>query len=239
MGLTQIPTSMVKDFDLAGMAIGDVLTFDGTKWVAQPGVPSGTILQYAGAAPPNGWLLCDGSAINRASYAGLFAVLGTTYGNGNGTTTFNLPDFRGRVAVGCDNMGIGSANRLTSIQADVLGGSGGVEAVAPAGSISLSGTVGSTTLSSNQIPSHNHLPSVVSANWTASTSPNGWGSGTWSSSGAGAVSGGNPTTPSSAMIKNTGNGESHTHSFSGSGELTGISMDVTQPWLAINYIIKA
>lgn len=239
MALTQIPAKMVKDFNLAAVTAGDVMTFDGTHWVAQPGVPAGTILQYAGVEPPNGWLLCDGRAISRASYAGLFDVLGILYGVGDGATTFHLPDFRGRVAVGRDNMGVGSANRLTSAQADVMGGNGGGESVIPTGSIPLSGTVGSTTLSANQIPSHNHLPSVVSANWTASTSPNGWGSGTWSSAGAGAVSGGNPTTPSSAMIKNTGNGESHTHSFSGSGDLTGISINVTQPWLAINYIIKA
>lgn len=229
---------MVKDFNLAAVAAGDVLTFNGTHWVAQPGVPAGTILQYAGAEPPNGWFLCDGSAVNRASHAGLFAVLGTLYGSGDGTTTFNLPDFRGRVPVGLDSMGGNSANRITALQADMLGGNGGLEARSPAGSISLSGAVGDTTLSQAQIPSHTHTPNVFSANWSASTSPNGWGSGTWSS-GAGAVSGGNPANPSSSMIGNTGSGNSHSHSFSGSGSLTGASMDVTQPWLAVNYIIKA
>lgn len=63
--------------------------------------PTGTIQQFAGsAAPSTDWLLCDGSAISRTFYAALFAVIGTTYGGGDGSTTFNLPDLRGRIAVG-------------------------------------------------------------------------------------------------------------------------------------------
>lgn len=220
MGLTQIPTSMVKDFDLAGMAVGDVLTFDGTKWVAQPGVPSGTMLQYAGTAPPNGWLLCDGSAVSRASYAGLFAVLGTAYGSGNGTTTFNLPDFRGRVPVGLDNMGGASANRVTASQADALGGAGGNESQTLSGSVELSGSVGSTTLSESQMPSHTHVYSKET-NFT--------GSGGF---------GGGASQVQATSTTSTGGSASHSHSFSGSGSLSG-SLSVTQPWLAVNYIIKA
>lgn len=55
----------------------------------------GAVTMFAGATAPNGWHLCDGSAISRIDYAALFAVIGTTYGTGNGTTTFNLPDTRG------------------------------------------------------------------------------------------------------------------------------------------------
>jgi len=55
----------------------------------------GAVTMFAGATAPNGWHLCDGSAISRTDYAALFAVIGTTYGTGNGTTTFNLPDTRG------------------------------------------------------------------------------------------------------------------------------------------------
>jgi len=237
--LTQVTTDMVKAAEALELNPGDVLTFDGTKWVAQPGVPSGTVMQFAGTTVPTGWLLCDGRTVSRASYAGLFAALGSTYGAGDGTTTFNLPDLRGRVPVGLDNMGGSSANRITASQADVLGGNGGLEARTPAGSVSLSGTVGATTLSQSQIPSHSHTPSIVSANWSPSTNPNGWGSGTWSSTGAGAVSGGNPTTPQTSIMGFTGSSSSHDHSFSGSGSLTGSSLDVTQPWLALSYIIKA
>lgn len=60
----------------------------------------GEIRQYAGETAPSGWLLCDGSAINRITYSELFEVIGTTYGEGNGSTTFNIPDMRGRVGIG-------------------------------------------------------------------------------------------------------------------------------------------
>lgn len=62
--------------------------------------PSGTLVPYAGASAPGGWLFADGSAQSRTTYATLFGVIGTTYGAGDGSTTFNLPDVRGRVPVG-------------------------------------------------------------------------------------------------------------------------------------------
>lgn len=66
-------------------------------------VPPGTVNMFAGASAPNGWLLCDGSAVSRETYADLFAVIGTTYGSGDGSTTFNLPNLKGRVPVGLDS----------------------------------------------------------------------------------------------------------------------------------------
>lgn len=65
-------------------------------------VPPGMLAPYAGKTAPAGWLLCDGSAVSRTAYAALFAVIGTTYGAGNGSTTFALPDLRGRVAAGAN-----------------------------------------------------------------------------------------------------------------------------------------
>jgi len=83
-------------------------------------VPPGTIVATARATAPTGWLLCDGSAVSRTgANADLFAAIGTTYGAGNGTSTFNLPDFRGRVIVGVD----GAAARMPDN--DALGSSGG------------------------------------------------------------------------------------------------------------------
>ena len=64
------------------------------------GMPTGSLIDWPAAAPPAGFLLCDGSAVSRTTYATLYALLGSTYGAGDGSTTFNLPDFRGRVAVG-------------------------------------------------------------------------------------------------------------------------------------------
>ena len=70
---------------------------------AVPVMPVGCVIPFAGAAAPTGWLLCQGQAISRTTYAQLFSVIGTTYGSGDGKTTFNLPDMRGRVAVGSDS----------------------------------------------------------------------------------------------------------------------------------------
>ena len=76
-----------------------------------PLVPIGTILDFAAATPPTGYLVCDGSAVSRTDYAALFAVIGTTWGAGDGSTTFNLPDFRGRTAIGA---GTGTASDATA-----------------------------------------------------------------------------------------------------------------------------
>src|SRR5215831_373279 len=64
------------------------------------GVPTGCVLEFAGSAAPSGFLLCDGSAVSRSIYATLFGIISTTYGVGDGSSTFNVPDVRGRVIVG-------------------------------------------------------------------------------------------------------------------------------------------
>lgn len=101
----------------------------------------GEIVFQSAASPltPNGWGLCAGQAVSRSTYADLFAAIGVTYGAGDGSTTFNLPDLRGRVPAGLDNMGGTAANRITG--GTTLGGNGGTEAV---------------TLTSAQIPAHVH-----------------------------------------------------------------------------------
>lgn len=68
-------------------------------------VPSGMMMPYAGASAPSGFLMCDGSAVSRSVYASLFTAVGTTWGPGDGSTTFNVPDCRGRTAFGKDASG--------------------------------------------------------------------------------------------------------------------------------------
>ncbi|MBR9844777.1 MAG: tail fiber protein [Algicola sp.] len=82
--------------------------FDGTSWdrilkESKDPVPTGAIFSFPVDMPPTGYLVCDGSAVSRTIYAELFALLGTTYGSGDGTTTFNLPDYRGKFLRGHDN----------------------------------------------------------------------------------------------------------------------------------------
>lgn len=95
---------------------------------------TGVVFPFAGSTAPAGWLLCDGSAVSRATYATLFGVIGTTYGAGDGSTTFNLPDLRGRVVAGRDDMGGVAAGRITDagngnpgISGATLGATGGVD----------------------------------------------------------------------------------------------------------------
>ena len=73
---------------------------------------TGLVLPFAGSAAPDGWLVCDGRAVSRETYGELFTAIGVTYGAGNGTTTFNIPDCRGRVIAGKDDMGGTAAGRL-------------------------------------------------------------------------------------------------------------------------------
>ena len=108
-------------------------------------MPSGAVTPYAGSSAPTGFLLCDGSAISRTTYSGLFTAISTTYGTGDGSSTFNIPDLRGRVVAGQDDMGGSSANRLTDqtggLNGDTLGDTGGSE---------------THTLSTAQMPAHTH-----------------------------------------------------------------------------------
>ena len=82
-------------------------------------IPPASVLPYAGGSAPEGWLLCDGSAINRTTYAALFAAIGTSHGSGDGSTTFNLPDYRwtflrGRgPAISVTGSGTASSNQAT------------------------------------------------------------------------------------------------------------------------------
>ncbi len=78
-------------------------------------VPTGGMMSFAGSTSPTGWLICDGQAVSRTQYAALFGVIGTTYGNGDGTATFTLPDLRRRVPVGAGGARVaGPATSLAS-----------------------------------------------------------------------------------------------------------------------------
>ena len=81
-------------------------------------VPTGAVMQWTTNSAPTNWLMCDGTAVSKSTYANLFAVIGTTYGVGNGSTTFNLPNLKTRVPVGRD---------VNDTSFDTLGETGGAK----------------------------------------------------------------------------------------------------------------
>lgn len=132
-----------------GVGLQDAATI---KQAVASAAPIGAMLPYGGDTAPPNWLLCYGQAISRATYATLFGIFGTKYGAGDGSTTFNLPDWRGRSFFGLDNMGGTDANRVTTagsgIDGKTLGAAGGAQSV---------------TLAETQMPAHTHGASTESA----------------------------------------------------------------------------
>lgn len=143
-GLTAAPTNGQIDigtssgtFSRTTLSAGTGVTVtngSGTITIASAGAnPAGAVIAFAGSAAPSGYLICDGSAVNRTTYASLYSAIGTTYGVGDGSTTFNLPDLRGRTIIG---VGTGSG-----LSARTLASVGGEE---------------THTLTTSEMPSHNH-----------------------------------------------------------------------------------
>ncbi|TMJ01415.1 MAG: phage tail protein [Alphaproteobacteria bacterium] len=168
----------------------------------------GQILIFAGNFAPAGWMTCQGQSLPISEYETLFNLIGTTYG-GDGQATFNLPDLRGRAPV---HMGQGSG-----LSSYAIGQNGGVEAV---------------TITTQQMPSHNHLVQVITGN-TASNTSTPSGSTILSDetqSGAAtasfvyvANSGANQNTLATQTIANSGGNQPHEN---------------RQPLLVLNYIIS-
>ena len=105
-------------------------------------MPSGSIIAFGGAAAPDaGWLLCDGSDVNRTTYARLFAAISTAYGTGNGSSTFGLPDLRDRVL-----LGKGSNNSTLGTE---TGSAAASSVITNATGVTGTATSGSTTASTN------------------------------------------------------------------------------------------
>ena len=100
---------------------GQVLTVSGTVPTWGAGFPSGVMLDYGGTAAPTGWLACDGAAVSRTTYAALFTAIGTIWGAGNGSTTFNVPSLARYTTVG-------SGGTATATLSNTVGSKGGEEA---------------------------------------------------------------------------------------------------------------
>lgn len=154
------------------------------------GVPVGAMMAFGGTTVPTGWLLCFGQAVSRSAYAALFAAIGITYGQGDGSSTFNIPDKRGRISLGADNMGGSPAGVVTQavsgVNAALVGAIGGDQhAQADSGLAVSAGTATSVVTD----PGHLHVFKPVSDG----------GTGTF----AGGRAGG-PGTPMNTEIATTG-----------------------------------
>lgn len=174
--------------------------------------PAGMLKIWPTNTPPIGWLLCYGQAISRTVYAKLFGVIATVFGVGDGSTTFNVPDFRGRIPLGKDNMGGTSANRVTNAQADTIGGAAGDETLAAHMHTGPSHT--------HTGPAHTH---TIPKSATVGTFTN--------------VAGGVDPSTSSATSSSDGTGNTGAGGTGNTGS-TGAGSNNMTPYLTMNYIIK-
>lgn len=227
------------------------------------GVPAGTIVPYGGiitsdtstssaTAPPSGWLWCRGQTVAQASYPALYAAIGTTFNTGGeASTDFRLPDLRGRIPIGLDNMGGSDAGRLDV--SNTLGASGGSQyhtlstsqmpnhahTFTPSGSVSISSVTGSVSGSiSGTTNSVGIYPIIDSFLGYGDAAPN--------SASGNAIYG--PATSYhdhtvSGTFSGSISGGSGTGSFSGFGGTTsydgsGSGVNHLPPYLLVHYIIK-
>jgi microcystin-dependent protein len=190
-------------------------------------IPLGGLIEFTGSTAPNAsFVLPFGQAISRTTYAAYYALVGTTYGAGDGSSTFNVIDKRGRVSAGKDDMGGSSANRLTNqtggLDGDTLGATGGSE---------------THTLTEAQLATHTHA---------GTTDSNGahthdvkysrfltFGTG----GGGGAVitinSGGTDTGSAGALSNGA-----HTHTFASGSTGSGDAHNNVQPTIIVNYLLR-
>jgi len=179
--------------------------FDGANLTGIEGVNTGIVVPWGSAIIPSGFLECNGASVSTSTYAALFAVIGYTYG-GSGAS-FNLPDLTDRTVVNKSNT-------------KSLAQTGGANTVTPTGNIS--GSTGSTTLTTQQIASHSHSFNTLGGGCMGQTPQVG-----------NIMSGYNLA---SASVTNTGGGQSHDHTLS--ANFSGSANSVLQPYLVLIYIIK-
>ena len=167
--------------------------FDGANLTGIEGIPTATIVPWSSASVPSGFLECDGSAVSRTTYATLFGIVGTTYGSGDGSTTFNVPDL-------ADNVPVGKSNNKA------LASTGGANTVTSTGNVG--GSTANATLSEAQLASHSHPISAIANFNSPGTTISARGSG--------------PAITKSTNNTGSGSGHSHNMSANFSGDSTSV-----------------
>ena len=216
-------------------------------------VPTGTIQMYGGTAAPTGYLVCDGTTINRNTYSDLFAIIAENYGNGDGSSTFTLPNLQEKFPLGkSSSHGLGTTGGSFTTtptgtnSAPTFTGT----AFTPSGSVAVA--IASHTLTTSQLPSHNHSMTIAGGGNSGGYIHATYGSGFAQADANSSISSFPTITMPSAVIGNTGGGAGHNHNASGtftgtaitpSGTIntpvfTGNSIDTTNSYQVVNYIIK-
>jgi len=190
----------------------------------------GTIKPWGKATAPDGYLLCDGSAVSRTTYADLFTVIGTTYGTGDNSTTFNVPDLQGKFPQGksgTTNLATtGGANTITVAVTNN-------QALANNQTVTVTGSIDNTSLTNAQLASHSHTYNLRTTSSADQINAHG---------GVGGLG------QTGSNTGNSGSGTSHNHTHTLSGTLGGsvaLTGDVTasgtnsfSPFVIVQYIIK-
>jgi microcystin-dependent protein len=207
----------------------------------------GTIKPWGKTTAPSGYLLCDGTAVSRTTYAELYVVLGDTYGAGNGSTTFNVPQLQGKTPQGYDGntynlAATGGANTVTVAVTNnqAVSSVSATSTVTNNQAVTVTGSISNTSISIAQLASHSHEKGAVN------TFPQGNNADPR-----------NSVNPQNSSTGSTGSGTGHNHAHTLAGSLTGtvavtttatggaLSGTVTaagnntfSPYVVVNYIIK-
>lgn len=218
--LAQANTHQFPDTDASTSALHHTLGL-GANQAAAGNHNLGMIVLYPSNTPPTGWLICDGSAISRTTFAALFGIISTSFGAGDGSTTFNIPNLKGRIPVGRDT---------GQTEFNVLGETGGEKA---------------HTLTSTEMPSHTHTQNAhthaqdahahtQTGKYTAS------GAHTHQGVGGGAAEAPNPTTGAASGMGNTTNAVAGNQNTTATNQSTGSdgAHNNLQPYIVLNYIIR-
>jgi microcystin-dependent protein len=240
----KLATSAVTEEKIAGTAV-TVPKLAST--VLNLFTPVGSIVQYAGVTEPAGWKLCNGQALNIASYTDLYNILTSSgsvfrFGANPNGTTFLLPNLQGRLPVGLD---------ATQTEFDVVGETGGTKTIAEANLPAHKHAVGTLVNSSTSI-THNHTATVTDAghNHVTAVTTNSSTSHLHNNTTGFVAAGtnGSPTNSTDNLavqnhatgitVNNSSNTESHTHTITGDTANTGSGNVFLPPYIVINYLIK-
>lgn len=174
------------------------------------GITAGIIMAWPTGSAPTGWLLCDGTAVSRATYSDLFAVVGTTFGAGDGSTTFNVPNLKGRAVVGVD---------AGQTEFDTIGETGGAT---------------THTLVEGEMPSHTHVQNAH----THTQNPHQHGMAEGTTDGSGTFADRSNAAAAAAMVTDNATATNQDATAVNQNTGGGGAHNNLQPYMALNWIIR-